>query len=216
LKSGKCTLNLGRRFRNRLARTRDRVPPIAGALAFLLTLWAFCGVSTGQTSGKTMSLGSDSIHAGDAYLMLGGTAESGDFFQGLRGRDTRKGRIFQKALARITSYPEKLSVEIDAGFDRCTGKGAQSCDRCEFRFDSEFMRSLRFEAYWKRGLRMRTATIITDSRDQSYDLARYSQAGEFWKYQLAVRSENVPLTDVLVIVILAADGRIVSRLSGKH
>ena len=77
------------------------------------------------------------------------------------------------------------------------------------------MRSLRFEAYWKRGLRMRTATIITDSRDQSYDLARYSQAGEFWKYQFAVRSEKAPLTDVLVIVIRAADGRIVSRLSGK-
>jgi hypothetical protein len=62
---------------------------------------------------------------------------------------------------------------------------------------------------------MRTATIITDSRDQSYDLAQYSQAVELWKYQLAVRSENAPLTDVLVIVILATDGRIVSRLSGK-
>jgi hypothetical protein len=85
LKSRKWTLNLGRRFRNRLARTRDRVPPLAGALAFLLSLWAFCAVSTGQTSGKTMSLGSDSIHAGDACLMLGGTTESGDFFQGLRG-----------------------------------------------------------------------------------------------------------------------------------
>src|ERR1700722_14236904 len=42
-----------------------------------------------------------------------------------------------------------------------------------------------------------------------------SQAGEFWKYQFAVRSEKAPLTDVLVIVIRAADGRIVSRLSGK-
>ena len=129
LKSGKWTLSLGRRFRNRLARTRDQVQPIAGALAFLLLLWAFCGVSTGQTSGKTMSLGSDSIHAGDLCLMLGGTAESGDFFQGLRGRNTRKGRIFQKASARIRSYPEKLSVEIDAGFDACTGQGPQSCDR---------------------------------------------------------------------------------------
>jgi hypothetical protein len=215
LKSGKWTLNLGRRFRNRLARTRDRVHPIAGGLAFLLSQWAFCGVSTGQTSGKTMSIGSDSIHAGDVCLMLGGTAESGDFFKGLRSRDTGKGRIFQKASARITSFPEKLSVEIDAGFDRCTGKGPQSCDRCDFRFDSEFMRSLRFEADWKRGLDMRPATIVTDSRDQSYDLAQYSQAGEFWKYQLAVRSENAPLTDVLVIVILATDGRIVSRLSGK-
>jgi hypothetical protein len=215
LKSGKWTLNLGRRFRNRLARSRDRAHPIAGALAFLLSLLAFCGVSTGQTSGKTMSLGSDSIHAGDVCLMLGGTAESGDFFKGLRGRDTGKGRIFQKGSARITSFPEKLSVDIDAGFGRCTGKGPESCDRCDFRFDSEFMRFLRFEAYWKRGLDMQTATIITDSRDQSHDLAQYSQAVELWKYQLAVRSENAPLTDVLVIVILATDGRIVSRLSGK-
>jgi len=62
---------------------------------------------------------------------------------------------------------------------------------------------------------MRKATIITESSDRSYDLAQYSEDGEFWKYQIAVRSENVPITDVLVVVILAPDGRIVSRLSGK-
>jgi hypothetical protein len=215
LKPGEWTPDRGQRSRDGFTRARDRLRPITGPLASLLCLLVFCGVSTCQTSGKAMSLGSDSIHAGDMCLMVGGTAESGDFFKALQSRQTRKGRIFQKGSARITSFPEKLSVEIDASFDRCTGRGAQACDRCDFRFDSEFMRSLRFEAYWKRGLDMRSATVVTDSGDRSYDLAQYSEAGEFWKYQFSLRSENVPLPDVLVIVILAPDGRIVSRLSGK-
>jgi hypothetical protein len=215
LKSDGPSSNCRRPFGDLSVRTRGGPCPAAGLIALLLCLFAYCGVLPGQTSGKTISLGSDSIHAGDMCLMVGGTAESGDFFKGLRSGQTREGRIFQKGSARITSFPEKLSIEIDAGFDGCTGKGPRTCDRCDFRFDSEFMRSLRFEAYWKRGLDMRKAIIIAESRDQSYDLVQYSEAGEFWKYRLSVRSETVPLTDVLVVVILAPDGRTVSRLSGK-
>jgi hypothetical protein len=214
LKSGGWAQNRDRRFLDGFAHTRIR-RPATGLITLLLFLLVYCGVLLGQTSGKSMSLGSDSIHAGDSCLMLGATAESGDFFKGLRSRDTPNGRIFQKASARITSFPENLSVEIHAGFDSCAGKGAQTCDRCDFRFNTEFMRSLRFEIYWKRGLDMRNAIVTAESRDQSYDLAQYSEAGELWKYHVSVRSENVPLTDVLVVVILAPDGRIVSRLSGK-
>jgi len=147
--------------------------------------------------------------------MLGAKAVAGDFFKGLQTREGRDGRTFQKRRRIVKSFPERMTVKIDVGFDRCVGKGVEECDRCNLRLDDEFVSSLEFEAYWKHGFDMKKADIDVVSIEQSNDLARVSPTAKLWKYELTVKSENIPLSDVLVVVILAKDGRIVSRLSGR-
>jgi hypothetical protein len=163
-----------------------------------------------------MFLGVDSIHTtGDVCLMLGAKAVARDFFKGLRARDTPEGRAFQKHGKAVKSFPERLTVKIDAGFDSCVGKTVLDCDRCDLRLNDVFMNSLQFAAYWKHGFDMQKAEMEVLSAEQSNDLARVEPSAKLWKYELSVKSENIPLSDSLIIVILTPNGRIVSRLSGK-
>jgi hypothetical protein len=147
--------------------------------------------------------------------MLGAKAVAGDFFKGLKAREGHDGRTFQKQHGVVKLFPERITVKIYAGFDRCVGKGAEGCDRCNFRVDDDFMNALDFEVYWKHEFDMTKASIISRTIEQSSDLVRVAPTAKLWKYELTVQSENVPLSDVLVVVILAHDGRIVSRLSGR-
>jgi hypothetical protein len=163
-----------------------------------------------------MSLGVDSIHTTENLcLMLGAKAVAGDFFKDLRARDTREGRRFQKHAKTVKSFPERLTVKIVAGLDGCVGKKVLDCDRCDLRLNDEFMNSLQFEAYWKQGFDMQKAEFEVLSAEQSNDLARVEPSAKLWKYELSIKSESIPLTNSLIVVILTPNGRIVSRLSGK-
>ena len=182
----------------------------------LLLFMSPCVLCGQQTNGGSMSLGADSIHTNeDVCLMLGARAVAGDFFKDFRARDTREGRTFQKHGKAVKSFPERLTVKIDAGLDSCVGGKALDCDRCDLRLNNEFMNSLQFEAYWKHGFDTQKADIDVLRAEQSNDLASIAPRAKLWKYELLVKSENVPLTDSLVVIVLTPNGRIVSRLSGK-
>lgn len=166
-----------------------------------------------------MSMGADSVRSGNMCLMVGATAESGDFFRGLKARQTRNGRrFFRKDREEVKSFPETLTVKLEGGLDRCVNKGVSEengGNHRDFRWDHDLMSSFQFEAYWKRGFEMRKADINVLSKEQSSDLVELLPTGELWKYGLSVKSENVPLTDTLVIVILGPDGKTISRLTGR-
>jgi hypothetical protein len=183
----------------------------------LLSLSVCCLLRAQNAQNGRMSLGVDSIHTDENMcLMLGATAAAGDFFKDLRARDTSEGRTFQKHAKVVRSFPERLTVKIVAGLDSCVGnKKELDCDRCEFRLNDEFMSSLQFEAYWKHGFDMQKAEVEVLSAERSNDLARVEPSAKLWNYELSVKSENIPLSDSLAVVILTPDGRVVSRLSGR-
>ena len=185
----------------------------------VLVSWLFTiGIvlSCEQSDKYSMKLGSDSIHTKDQMcLMIGARAVAGDFFKDLRSRNSNNGVTFSKHRQKVRVFPERLTVKVDAGFDRCVGRGPVDCDRCDFQLSSEFMNSLQFEAYWKNGFAMQKADIEVLNVEQSNDLARIAPFAKLWKYELSVRSENIPLSDTLVVILLSSDGRVLSRLSGK-
>jgi hypothetical protein len=167
---------------------------------------------------SAMSMGMDSIHANDMCLILGGRAVAGDFFRGLHKHGKRKGVIFKKHSAVVTSFPTKLTIIIDAGLAECEGPGVpleKGCDRCDFQLNSAFMESVKFEAYWKDKFDMRKADIDIVTIEKPDDLRGVVPSAEFWRYELTVVSQNVPLTNSLLIAIIAPDGRLFSRLSGR-
>ena len=176
-----------------------------------------CGLIYGDAGKQpNIPLGVDSIHASnDLCLMIGARAVSGEFFRGIQTKRKNGEPVYRKKGKVITVFPRRLTVYIDAGFDRCTGPGPKDCDRCDFRFSASFMDSLRFEAYWKHGFDTQKAELGVLSTEKSNDLSRLAPNAELWKYALSIESENVPLTDSLVIIVLSPDGRVVSRLSGK-
>lgn len=183
----------------------------------LLLLVIPCRGLWGQTEdSRGISLGVDSIHTTeDVCLMLGAKAVAKDFFKGLETRTTSEGRTFKRHGRVVKSFPAQLTVKIEAAVGPCVGKGVPDCDRCSFRFDGAFMNSLQFNAYWKHGFDMQKAEIGVLSVEQSDDLAEIAPSADLWKYEFSVNSKDVALTESLVVVVHAPDGRIVSRLSGK-
>lgn len=185
---------------------RQILCPIEKAVIFAF-FFSLQSLSAQNVDEWAMSLGIDSIHSrGDLCLVLGARAAAGDFFEDLRVHKTHNRNTFRKRGKLVQTFPKILNITVDADLDRCGAKGTLQCDRCEFQFDNQFMNSFRFEVYWKRGLELRQ-TNIANFRMEATD--------PVWKYEFNVNSENVPLDDSLVIVLLAPDGRIVSRLSGK-
>lgn len=160
-----------------------------------------------------MYLGVDLIRAGDACLLLGGNVESGDFFNGLRKKETQHGEIFKNGKGeQIKLFPERLTVKIDAALDKCMEGKADRYDRSDIALSTSLMNSLQFDAYWKLGFEMQKADVDVLRRERSNDLGPKKN---LWKYELSIRSEDIPLTRSLVIVLQTPEGKIISRLSGK-
>jgi hypothetical protein len=183
--------------------------------ALLLLLFVIgCSALWGQTDAAPgFSLGIDSIHTTeDMCVMLGGRAVAEDFFKGLQAHKSGERRTFKRHGKIVRFFPAQVIVKIEAGVAPCTGKSTLACDRCDFRFDDEFMKSLQFDAFWKRGFDQRKAALGVLSEEESDDLA---PTAKLWEYEFSVNSKDVPLTESLLVVLHAPDGRIVSRLSGK-
>jgi hypothetical protein len=183
--------------------------------ALLLFLFVMgCRVLWGQTdTARGFSLGSDSIHTTeDMCLMLGARAVAEDFFKGLEAHKSGDRRTFKRHGKTVKFFPAQVIVKIEAAVAPCARKITLPCDRCDFRFDEEFMKSLQFDAFWKSVFDQRKAELGVLSEDESRDLA---PTAKLWVYEFSVNSNDVPLTESLLVVLRAPDGRIVSRLSGK-
>ncbi|MGB8061584.1 MAG: hypothetical protein WCF26_06805 [Candidatus Sulfotelmatobacter sp.] len=173
-----------------------------------------CSVLWGQTdAARGFSLGIDSIHTtDDMCLILGARAIAEDFFKGLEAHKSGERRMFKRHGKIVKVFPAQLTVKIEAALAPCAAKITLACDRCDFRFDDEFMKSLQFDAFWKRGFDQRKAEVNVLGEEESHDLA---PTAKLWKYDFSVNSKDVPLTESLLVVLHAPNGRIVSRLSGR-
>ena len=189
---------------------------IQAQCAFIVLVAHFFALHCNAAITDSLPLGFDSIHASNGLcLMLGAKVEAGDFFKGLRAHKTHGDRVFRKHGKVIHTFPDSLTIYLAAGYDNCAGRGTPVCDRCDFRFNRDFMQSLRFQAYWKHGFETKETAIRVLSLERSNDLEEIAPSAELWKYQLAVEGRNIPITDALVLTVLDSHGRIVTRLSGK-
>ena len=94
-------------------------------------------------------------------------------------------------------------MKIEATIAPCARKITLACDRCYFRFDDEFMKSLQFDAFWKRGFDQSEAELGGLNEEVSHNLG---PTAKLWKYEFSVNSKDVPLTESLIVVLQASDG----------
>ena len=145
---------------------------------------------------------------------------TGNFFDGLKRIDDPGGTEFLRGPARVTHFPEQVVLRFLIRDHPCsmnlTTAGTSP------RLTREIMRPLRLSFYWKRGLKLRPLERVTENsfrveRAEPYakELERDLPERLIWSYEFAVPSAGVPLTDHLVIVLRAQDGRIVARVAAR-
>jgi hypothetical protein len=161
-------------------------------------------------------MGFDLIHAGSMCLLLSAEVESGMFFENLTTHQKQGKQTFLVGSDEVRFYPEHVLLKLHGFLDRC-GPREKGRYRNDLRLDSDFMTSLGFKTYWKHGFDMRTvaAKIEKQGRIVDPDFARLSPSTDVWEYELSITSEDVPLMDSLVLLILDAKGTELSRLSGR-
>ncbi len=155
-------------------------------------------------------------------VKIEGSLIAPEFFAGLEKVETKDGYKFRRGSKEVRNFPQEMTVRLTLVEFPChVGYLQQS----PLQLTSEDMTSLRFEAYWKQGLRMRPAEklALRTVHEQKIPLPppdyrknnppRDSESK--WVYEFALTSADVPLKDHLVLVIVMRNGRRLARVSAR-
>ena len=185
----------------------------------LLTAVMLCDILHGSPKyNRKVLVGIDGFRSGDTCVAFVATVESGEFFHGLQTLEIAGGREFRKKSKKIETFPEKLTVEIEAAVDTCTTRRDQNKEgdetrRPTIRFDSQLMESLRFEIFRKYKFDMTPLKKKLKAVGRTNSPTWHSSDTERWKYELELTSKDVPLNDSLVIDVLVPEGTRLARFS---
>ena len=120
----------------------------------------------------------------------------------------------EESTRNIRFHSRLLIIEVLTG--RCVGPSDPRQFQPEFTFDTRFISSLRFEGFWQRGFKKRTADLkLFSSGESGRDSFKNGPSTNRWEYVLKIKCLNAPLTDTLVVQILSVDGKRVGQFSQK-
>jgi hypothetical protein len=157
-------------------------------------------------------------------LFVWGMMTAPDFFAGLERRETPEGPQFRRGSRVVSQFPGEMIVRVRMREFPCHVRVKQDEGPPLPELTLETMNSLRFEAQWKRGMRLRPVENLTlrtffVDKDQPRLFvsmpAAAAPAPSAWNYEFVVSSENVPLTDHLILSVFAPDGRRLVRVSAR-
>ena len=153
---------------------------------------------------------------------LSGQMTASDFFDGLRRVDSEEGTYYYLRNQLVTEYPDEVQIVIHLLDFPCTLDLKDSAVRPPI--TREVMAKLRLNFFWKQGVHMRP---VEESKRTAADIKRIGTfaAGPAaddelapryeWSYAFTVNSENTPLTDDLVLVILSGENKIAARVAAR-
>src|SRR5215471_12284349 len=153
---------------------------------------------------------------------LSGQMNATDFFSGLRRVDSEEGTFYYLRNQIVTDYPDEVQIVIHLLDFPCTLDLKDTAARPPI--TREMMATLRLNFYWKQGLHMRP---VGESKRTAADIRRIGTfaAGPAaddelapryeWSYAFTVNSENVPLTNDLVLVIESQQHKIAARVAAR-
>src|SRR5690348_12447771 len=150
---------------------------------------------------------------------LSGQMNAPDFFDGLRRVDSEEGTSYYLRSQAVTEYPGEVQIVIRLLDFPCSLDLKDTAVRPPI--TREIMATLRLNFYWKQGVHMRP---VEESKRTAAEVRRIGTfaAGPAaddelapryeWSYAFTVNSENVPLTNDLVLIITGQDGKIAARV----
>jgi hypothetical protein len=169
--------------------------------------------------GGVFLVGDGGIPSGPCFRINGRVTSAG-FFNELKSYGTDDGTIFRLGTNEVTQFPDKLLLSLLIHDQPCS-TGLQPVGTGAY-LTQEAMSSLKLSLYWKHGVDLRPAGKIILVRSSIDPIEPYAKelAAELpkrylWSYELGISSEGVPLTDSLVLIFRAQDGRIAARLAAR-
>ena len=152
-----------------------------------------------------VSLSNGQIRAGDVCVNFIPVMQSLGFFNGLERIDTSQGSEFRRNSQPVDFFPDYLTIEITIRIEICdsnTYTPAQTPDA---------IKGMQFRVQWKRGLYLRPVASLTIERKP----LRLEEGDNQMLYVIKVRDHSVPLTDHLILSVISANGKIMSRMSAR-
>jgi hypothetical protein len=158
---------------------------------------------------RVVPLGFGLVKFEDTCISFHASMSADDFFDGLERTETPRGPQFRKNSRILSNFPDDTSVEIWAYVERCSRQELRDLVPASA---TEFMRSLRFEAKWKRGVEFRSVEKLSiETSPPSWNETGVSP----WIFTLMMASKNVPLSDSLVVAVISEDGKKVASFSAR-
>src|SRR5713101_9618940 len=157
---------------------------------------------------------------GGPCMRINGDITAPDFFTGLTRIGTPDGFEFHRGKELVTEFPQELTLHLYIRDMPCLGGVEAGAPR---RFlTQEIVGALAVRFYWKRGFALRPLKNVTRTKATALPLPPLSNqdTGDaverfVWRFEFAVPSAGVPLTDHLVIVLRTAEGKLVARVSAR-
>lgn len=152
---------------------------------------------------------------------LNGQMNAADFFDGLRRVDSEEGTVYYLRSQLVTEYPGEVQVVIRLLDAPCSLDLKDTAVRPPI--TREVMATMRLNFFWKKGMQMRPVEESKRTGAEVRRLASFaSPAGDDelapryeWSYAFTVNSENVPLTNDLVLVIENQEHKIAARVAAR-
>jgi hypothetical protein len=153
---------------------------------------------------------------------LNGQMNAPDFFDGLRRVDSADGTLYYLRNQLVTEYPDEVQIVIRLLDFPCTLDLKDTAARPPI--TREMMATLRLNFYWKQGVHLRP---VEESKRTAAEVRRIGTfaAGPTadeelapryeWSYAFKVNSENIPLTNDLVLVIENQEHKIAARVAAR-
>jgi hypothetical protein len=189
------------------------IRPIACSLAAACLMLAPSGraQSSEGTTGRMheykedVALSTGQIRAGEVCVNFIPVLQALGFFNGLERIDTPQGSEFRRNSNAVLYFPDYLTLEINIRIEECDSNVYTPAKT------PNIIRGIQFRVQWKRGLYLRPAANVTIERKP----LQMEEGDNRMLYVIKVRDHNVPLTDHLILSVISANGKIMSRMSAR-
>jgi hypothetical protein len=155
---------------------------------------------------ERVAMSTGQIRKGDICADFYPDLESDEFFKGLQRIDNEYGSEFQKYSHPITTYPSRLTIQIDVRTSVCDADVYTPVP------PPEFLKTLHFKVQWKRQLYLRPVAGFSVA---NVPLNLDDDQGRRLLVIQIRDANNIPLTDHLILTILSPEGKILSRMAAR-
>lgn len=165
-------------------------------------------------------LETDGNAPGDVCFRLSGRMTASRFFDNMKRIDDTAGTHYVRGTETITEFPEQVRLEFFIRDRPCSLELEQTGK--QMYLTRAVMSSMHLYLYWKRGIELRPVENAKVVHTSVAPIVPYAVelAGQFperyeWSYEMTVPSAGVPLTDDLVLILRAPDGKIAARVAAR-
>jgi hypothetical protein len=142
------------------------------------------------------------------------------FFENLKREDSQLGTVYRRGNDIVSVFPEKMKLDFMI-YDLPCNNQLQAAGTRSY-LTLPLMNSLRLSFFWKHGMYLRPAKGVAPKHMEARRIPSYGgeqvkdlpEKYEWW-FEFEVPSENVPVTDSLVVLVRTADGYIAARVAAR-